>query len=65
MKIQFHFDKAQRSLEMVPEDELERLFLNQISTQCEKGVSLNLRRIPDQHHDEDSTFLVELKVNGK
>lgn len=61
MKIQFQFDKDQRSFTLTPEDDLEKIVMLKMLEQAEKGSQMKLSAI------EGSTecFRVEMKVNGK
>lgn len=67
MKIQFQFDENQRSLTLTPEDDLERMVLDHMADQCQKGSQLKLAKVRhfDYEIDKDPDFLIEMRVNGK
>jgi hypothetical protein len=66
MKISFNFDTSQRSFHMITEDNLESLLMEELTSLCDKGASLKVKRISQTHPDgKPDSFLVEMRINGK
>lgn len=63
MKISFQFDSAARRLVLEPDDELERIFLDEITEFCKKGTTLSIKEIPG-NEDHMAIFSLEMRING-
>lgn len=61
MKVSCTFDKDTRALTLTPEDELERLVLQEIAERTEKGSKLH---VGSTRESLSGQLIIELKVNG-